>query len=443
MICFGNVPANTVLPIPFASYTGSTGASSTISGLAVTDIEVYKGTSMTQRSSDNGYALMDTDGIDIDGITGINGFSIDLSDNTDAGFYAAGSYYWVIVSAITVDSQTVNFVAATFRIVSAEGTAGVPVADAVRWNNLATVELPLVPTTAGRKLDVSAGGEAGIDWANIGSPTTSVALTGTTIAVTQKVDVDTIKTNPVVNGGTVTFPTNATLASTTNITAGTITTVTNLTNAPTNGDFTATMKTSIGTAVAASAVASVTGNVGGNVVGSVGSVVGAVGSVTGAVGSVTGNVGGNVTGSVGSVVGAVGSVTGAVGSVTGNVGGNVVGSVASVVGNVGGNVTGSVGSVATGGITAASFAAGAVDAAAVATDAVNEIADGFLNRDMSTGTDSGSASVRTPRQALRAIRNKNNASLGIVYKEDDTTSSWTYTVTTDAAAEPITIIDPA
>lgn len=99
--------------------------------------------------------------------------------------------------------------------------------------------------------------------------------------------------------GTVTFP--GTIASTTNISAGTITTVTNLTNAPSAGDFTSTMKTSIGTAVAASAVASVTGNVGGNVTGSVGSVVGAVGSVTGAVGSVTGNVGGNVTGSVGSL----------------------------------------------------------------------------------------------------------------------------------------------
>lgn len=74
----------------------------------------------------------------------------------------------------------------------------------------------------------------------------------------------------------------------------TVTTVTNLTNAPGAGDFTATMKTSIGTAVAASAVASVTGNVGGNVAGSVGSVTGAVGSVTGAVGSVTGNVGGSV-----------------------------------------------------------------------------------------------------------------------------------------------------
>jgi hypothetical protein len=39
------------------------------------------------------------------------------------------------------------------------------------------------------------------------------------------------------------------LATPTNITAGTITTVTNLTNAPTNGDFTATMKSSITAAV--------------------------------------------------------------------------------------------------------------------------------------------------------------------------------------------------
>jgi len=87
-----------------------------------------------------------------------------------------------------------------------------------------------MPTTAGRTLDVSAGGEAGVDWANVGSPTTTLALTGTTVATTQKVDVETIKTNPVVNAGTVTFPTTATLASTTNITAGTMTTTTNLTN---------------------------------------------------------------------------------------------------------------------------------------------------------------------------------------------------------------------
>lgn len=79
-------------------------------------------------------------------------------------------------------------------------------------------------------------------------------------------DIQTIKTQTVACSGSVTIPA-ATLASTTNITAGTITTSTNLTNAATSGDFTATMKTSIGTAVAASAVASVTGDVSGKVLG--------------------------------------------------------------------------------------------------------------------------------------------------------------------------------
>ena len=183
----------------------SNGASVTMTGLAVTDIEVYKNGSVTQRSSDSGFALLDTDGIDFDGTTGLHGFSIDTSDNTDAGFWVDGAQYLVNVNAVTVNSQT------------------------VRFSYLLMLGYLLRPTTAGRKIDVSSGGEAGVDWANVGSPTTTLALTGTTIATTQKVDVETIKTNPVVNGGTITFPTTATLASTTNITAGTVTTATNVT----------------------------------------------------------------------------------------------------------------------------------------------------------------------------------------------------------------------
>lgn len=55
-----------------------------------------------------------------------------------------------------------------------------------------------------------------------------------------------------------TFP-SGTIANTTNITAGTITTVTNLTNAPTAGDFTATMKTSLNAATPAVTVSDKTG----------------------------------------------------------------------------------------------------------------------------------------------------------------------------------------
>jgi len=111
---------------------------------------------------------------------------------------------------------------------------------------------------------------------------------------------------------------------------------------------------------------------------------------------------------------------------------------------VSGRMDSSVGAMAAGVITAAAHAASSIDAAALATDAVNEIADGLLNRDMSTGTDSGSATVRTVRQALRALRNKASISAGTltVTKEDDTTASWTGTVTT-AAGDPISSIDPA
>jgi hypothetical protein len=106
--------------------------------------------------------------------------------------------------------------------------------------------------------------QTGDAYARIGAAGASLTgITGVALAAGQKVDVDTIKTNPVVNGGTVTFTTNSTVASTANITGGTITTVTNLTNAPTVGDLTAAMKSSVTTAATAAtpAVASVTAGV--------------------------------------------------------------------------------------------------------------------------------------------------------------------------------------
>jgi len=49
----------------------------------------------------------------------------------------------------------------------------------------------LKPTTAGRTLDVSAGGEAGIDLANVGSPSTTLNLPGTTIKTATDIETDT------------------------------------------------------------------------------------------------------------------------------------------------------------------------------------------------------------------------------------------------------------
>ena len=133
MFVLGDVPVDDTLYCPFDTFD-SDGASVTITGLAVTDIEIYKDGSATTRASDNGYALLDTDGIDFAGAVGLHGFSVDLSNNSDASFYAAGSTYWINVDAITVDSQTVRF---TYHF---------------------TIGKLLRPTTAGRKLNVDANG---------------------------------------------------------------------------------------------------------------------------------------------------------------------------------------------------------------------------------------------------------------------------------------------
>lgn len=69
-------------------------------------------------------------------------------------------------------------------------------------------------------------------------------------------------------------------------------------------------------------------------------------------------------------------------------------------------------------------------------------ADAFLDRDMAAGADT---QARSPRNALRAIRNKVSRAGAVVTvtKEDDATPAWTAALTTDAAAVPITEIDPA
>jgi hypothetical protein len=84
----------------------------------------------------------------------------------------------------------------------------------------------------------------------------------------------------------------------------------------------------------------------------------------------------------------------------------------------------------------------APDAAAIPTAIEN--ADALLDRNMATGTDSGSPTVRTVRQALRASRNRQSIVAGVltVYKEDDATAAFTMDVTATVGASPITALDP-
>lgn len=92
-----------------------------------------------------------------------------------------------------------------------------------------------------------------------------------------------------------------------------------------------------------------------------------------------------------------------------------------------------------------SIASGGIGSGAHAAAELNAIADALLDRNMATGTDNGtnSTAVRTVRQALRRMRNKESIAAGTltVTKEDDSTTSWTAAVTT-TAGDPLSAVDP-
>lgn len=99
---------------------------------------------------------------------------------------------------------------------------------------------PLQPTTAGRTLDVSAGGEAGMDWNNIGTPSATVNLSNTRLALVDVVT--TVTNNPNAGNGaysvqaTVTDGTNPLQQATIRVTSG-INTFSSVTDASGHATF--------------------------------------------------------------------------------------------------------------------------------------------------------------------------------------------------------------
>ena len=151
----GDFDSGAVIYGKFTTYNPSTGAPFTLGGTPA--LSVYKDNSTTQTTT--GVTL----NADFDSVTGLNHFAIDTSD----AFYSVGSFFDIVITTGTVNSvSAVGSVVGRFTI---RKTAC------------------LKPTTAGRTLDVSSGGEAGIDLANVGSPTQTLNLSGTTISTSQVV----------------------------------------------------------------------------------------------------------------------------------------------------------------------------------------------------------------------------------------------------------------
>jgi hypothetical protein len=92
--------------------------------------------------------------------------------------------------------------------------------------------------------------------------------------------------------------------------------------------------------------------------------------------------------------------------------------------------------------TALGLASANLDAQLGALPTATENADALLNRDMDAVSDTNS---RSPLNALRFLRNKWSVAgtTLTVTKEDDTTSAWTATLTSDASANPVVGSDPA
>ena len=149
----GDFSKGDTITFMFTTFRPSTGAPFLLAGTPV--VSVYKDNNLTQ----------DTAGVTLttnyDGVTGLNFVSV----STSTAFYVDGSSYECVITTGTVDSVSV-------------------VGSCVGRFTMRD-QACLYPTTAGRTLDVSTGGEAGLDWANVGSPTTTVGLSGTTISTSQ------------------------------------------------------------------------------------------------------------------------------------------------------------------------------------------------------------------------------------------------------------------
>lgn len=151
----GDIRLGDTIDIKFCT-VATTGAPTTLAGTP--SVAAYPGNSTTEVTA--GITLT----VDFDGRTGMHNVRIVASSGNG---YATATNYTLVITAGTVSgTSVVGYCIGSFSIENRSA---------------------LMPTTAARTLDVSAGGEAGLDWANIGSPTTAQNLSATNIDVDQVV----------------------------------------------------------------------------------------------------------------------------------------------------------------------------------------------------------------------------------------------------------------
>jgi hypothetical protein len=161
----GTRAASSTVRFSFTTHAASGAAVAPSSAFESADLRIYKDGSATQRSSANGITMTSP----FDSVTGLHHVDIDLSDNSDSGFYAAGSFYEVhLVPDETVDSLAVVKVLAYFDI-------GVPVANVTQFGGTAG-------TFSGGRPEVNTTHAAGTAWASGAITAASLAADAITAA---------------------------------------------------------------------------------------------------------------------------------------------------------------------------------------------------------------------------------------------------------------------
>ena len=133
--------------------------------------------------------------LDADGDLVTAAATLDSEVSKDGGTFAdctneateiatSSGMYFLDLTATEMDADTVAIIVKT-------GTAGAKTTPIVLYTAARSVNDLAYPTVTGRSIDVSTGGEVGLDWANVGSPTTTVGLSGTTIKTATDVETDT------------------------------------------------------------------------------------------------------------------------------------------------------------------------------------------------------------------------------------------------------------
>ena len=196
----GDIRLGDTIDVKFTT-TDTSGVPATLGGTPA--VSAYVGNSTTEITA--GITLT----VDFDARTGLHNVRVVASSGN--GFATATNVDLVITAGTVGGASVVGYVIGSFSIenrsavmpttagrtldVSATGEAGIDWANigspTTAQNLSGTSTKAVEPTVAGRTLDVSATGEAGLDWANIGSPTTVQNLSGTTVKTATDVETDT------------------------------------------------------------------------------------------------------------------------------------------------------------------------------------------------------------------------------------------------------------